>query len=100
VRALDLPGAQLDGALFANVLHFIEDPVAVLARARTHLHTSARVVVVEYEQRARSRWVPYPLPLDRLNEVAGEAGFTTAVEVGRRKSRYQGELYSAVLTHL
>jgi ubiquinone/menaquinone biosynthesis C-methylase UbiE len=97
VRKLELPGMQLDGALFANVLHFIEDPAAALARVRTYLRPQARVLVVEYEQRARSRWVPYPLPLHRLAEVASEAGFATPVEVGRRKSRYQGELFCAAL---
>lgn len=98
VRKLELPDIQLDGALFANVLHFIEDPAAVLARARTHLRPQARVLVVEYEQRARSRWVPYPLPLNRLTEIASEAGFAAPLETGRRKSRYQGELYCAVLS--
>lgn len=97
VRKLEVPGIQLDGALFANVLHFIEDPAAVLARVRTYLRPQARVLVVEYEQRARSRWVPYPLPLHRLAEIAREAGFAMPVETGRRKSRYQGELYCAAL---
>ena len=98
VRKLELPGIELDGALFANVLHFIDEPAAVLARVRPHLRPQARVLVVEYEQRARSRWVPYPLPLQRLAEMAKKAGFAAPVEVGRRKSRYQGELYCALLS--
>ena len=88
----------LDGALFANVLHFIENPANTLAQIRAHLRPQGRVLVIEYEQRAASRWVPYPLPLARLREVAGKAGFATPVETGRRKSRYQGELYCAMLS--
>lgn len=97
VTKLRLPEVQLDGALLANVLHFIEDPTAVLARVRTHLRAAGRVLVVEYERRARSPWVPFPLPLSRLEMMAGAAGFGAPVEVGRRRSRYQGELYCALL---
>ncbi len=94
----ELQGMQLDGALFANVLHFIKDPLAVLTQVRTFLRPEARVLVVEYEQRAASRWVPFPLPLHQLASIAGAAGFAAPVEVGRRKSRYQGELYCAAMT--
>lgn len=97
VTRLELPGVQLDGALLANVLHFMEDPAAVLARVRGQLRARGRVLVVEYERRARSPWVPFPVPLSLLETIAGRAGFATTVEVGRRTSRYQGELYCALL---
>ncbi len=92
-----LHGVQLDGALFANVLHFMANPSAVLTQVKTYLRPDARVLVVEYEQRAASRWVPFPLPMHQLAAVTSAAGFAAPVEVGRRKSRYQGELYCAVL---
>ncbi len=92
-----LQSMQLDGALFANVLHFMENPSAVLTQVKTYLRPGARVLVVEYEQRAASRWVPFPLPMHQLAAVASAAGFAAPLEVGRRKSRYQGELYCAVL---
>ena len=98
VTSLHLPDIPLDGALLANILHFIENPAEVLAQVRTYLRPHGRVLVIEYERRARSPWVPYPLPLSRLEEVARDAGYTTPVEVGRRKSRYQGELYCALLS--
>jgi ubiquinone/menaquinone biosynthesis C-methylase UbiE len=97
VTRLKLPDVQLDGALLANVLHFIEDPTTVLARVRQHLRPGGRVLVVEYDRRARSNWVPFPLPMSRLDMIASAAGLAMPVEVGRRKSRYQGELYCALL---
>jgi ubiquinone/menaquinone biosynthesis C-methylase UbiE len=92
-----MPGIQLDGALFANVLHFIQNPLAVLTQVRTYVRPAGRVLIVEYEQRAASQWVPFPLPLQQLETIARAAGFAAVVETARRKSRYQGELYCALL---
>ncbi len=88
---------QLDGALLANVLHFIADPVAVLRDLQTYMRSAATVLVIEYEQRNASRWVPYPLPLEELTLVARGSGFEDPVEVNRRASRYQGTMYCARL---
>jgi ubiquinone/menaquinone biosynthesis C-methylase UbiE len=46
---------QLDGALLANVLHFVRDPADVLAQVRKYLRPNGCIVVIEYEQRAASR---------------------------------------------
>lgn len=92
-----IKNVQLDGALLANVLHFIADPVAVLRDLRALLRPAGTVLVIEYERRNASRWVPYPLPLSRLASVAKEAGFGEPVEVNRRASRYQGTMYCARL---
>jgi precorrin-6B methylase 2 len=89
--------SQLDGALFANVLHFLRDAESVLDRLRSFMHPDSRVVVVEYDQRSASRWVPYPLPSHRLAALAASAGLSPPVEFGRRKSRYQGDLYCAAM---
>lgn len=94
---LKLPDVQLDGALLANVLHFMEDQTDVLRRVRKHVRPGGRVLVIEYDKRVRSPYVPYPLPFAKLEMVACAAGFGEPVEVGRRKSRYQGELYCALL---
>ena len=94
----DLATSRLNGALFANVLHFIREPESVLDRLRSFMHSNAPVVVVEYDQRGASRWVPHPLPPDRLAAIANAVGLSAPVEIGRRKSRYQGELYCARMT--
>jgi ubiquinone/menaquinone biosynthesis C-methylase UbiE len=100
VRELDaipqLQREQLDGALFANVLHFVEDPHVVLQQVQQFLRPDGKIVVIEYDRRTPSRWVPFSLPPDALARAARAAGLSEPVEIGRRSSRYQGELYCAV----
>jgi SAM-dependent methyltransferase len=72
-RPFELPGlgdSLLDGALFANTLHFIRDAEDVLARLVSLVKPGGRVVFVEYDRRAPSRWVPYPIPSARLPVLA------------------------------
>lgn len=97
-RPFDLPGlgdTLLDGALFANSLHFIRDAENVLARLVSLVKPGGRVVVVEYDRRAASRWVPYPIPSARLPVLAASAGLTPPVITTTRASAYGGELYVA-----
>jgi Methyltransferase domain len=54
-RNLSLPA--IDGVLMANFLHFIEHQGTFVARLWT---LSDRLLVVEYDGRAPSQWVPYP----------------------------------------
>src|SRR5690349_5451768 len=71
-----LDGRPLDGMLFANSLHFVEDAGAALARLAARLERGGRVVLIEYDQRTSSRWVPYPIPVERLPALAAAAGLT------------------------
>jgi ubiquinone/menaquinone biosynthesis C-methylase UbiE len=102
VRAPDaipaLRDAALDGAVLANVLHFVHDPGDLLRRLRRLLVPGARVVVVEYDRERANRWVPHPLTPARLAEVAREAGLTPPRVVARRPSAYQGVMYCARLS--
>jgi ubiquinone/menaquinone biosynthesis C-methylase UbiE len=93
----ELSGVALDGVLFANVLHFIRKPEDVLVSASRLLREGGRIVVIEYDRRLPNPWVPHPLPLDRLVEVARKARLAVPVEVGRRASAYHREMYCAVL---
>lgn len=96
---LELPGnndALLDGILLANVLHFFRDARDVLARLVERIRPGGRVVVVEYDRRAASRWVPYPLPASRWPELATSVGMTDARITATRPSEYQGILYAGV----
>src|SRR5260221_13186696 len=71
--SFDLPGlgdSMLDGMIFANSLHFVRDAEIVLARLNARLSPRGRVVFVEYDQHEATRWVPYPLPMDRLPALA------------------------------
>jgi hypothetical protein len=55
-------------------------------------------VIVEYDRRTANRWVPYPIPVDRLTELASSAALTDPRVVATRPSEYQGALYAAVAT--
>jgi ubiquinone/menaquinone biosynthesis C-methylase UbiE len=89
----------LDGAVLANALHFVPDlrQAAVLARVASQLRAGGRVVVIEYEGRSPSRWVPYPVSLARLRALAAEAGLGVPAVIGERRSAYGGTMYAAML---
>ena len=94
-----LGGAPLDGMLLANALHFVpaaEQPV-VLARLIGWLRPGGRLVLVEYEERGPSRWVPAPVPFARLAAIA-PSGTIAPVRVAVRRSAHGGQLYAAYLT--
>lgn len=86
-------GLPLDGMLLANALHFVPDAEQVLRRLVKLLKPGGRVVIVEYDRRAASRWVPYPIASGRWPDLASAAGLDNARVTARRKSRYAGELY-------
>lgn len=88
----------LDGALFANALHFDPDAGRTLARTAERLDAGGRLVVVEYQDRPPNPWVPHPLPVARLQELAREWELGAPEVVGERPSTYGGVLYCAVLT--
>lgn len=92
-----LRDASLDGALFANALHFDPDPGGTLTSAAARLASGGRLVVVEYQDRPPNPWVPHPLPVARLQEVAVETGLAAPRVVGERPSSYGGVLYCAWL---
>jgi ubiquinone/menaquinone biosynthesis C-methylase UbiE len=97
-RPFDLPGlddAMLDGMLLANALHFVRDAEVVLARLAARVRPGGRVVIVEYDRRAASRWVPYPVPIARLPALADAAGLSTPTITATRPSLFGGTLYVA-----
>lgn len=100
-RALDaveaLRDLDLDGALFANALHFDPDPASTLGAARRKIRPDGRLVVIEYQDRPPNPWVPHPLPMARLRHVAEEAGLGSPRMSGERPSSYGGMLYCAWL---
>jgi SAM-dependent methyltransferase len=93
-QPLELP-ELLDGLLVANALHFVRDADVVLARLAALVRPGGRIVIVEYDRRAASRWVPYPIPTDRLPALAASAGLSTPVISATRPSAFGGILYVA-----
>jgi SAM-dependent methyltransferase len=88
-------GGRLDGILLANSLHFVADAEPVLARLVATLRPDGRVVVVEYDQRPASEWVPHPVSPARLSALARASGLSEPVISATRPSEYGGELYVA-----
>jgi ubiquinone/menaquinone biosynthesis C-methylase UbiE len=102
-RPFDLPGLgqkALDGILLANALHFVRDADVVLARLAALVRPRGRVVLIEYDRRGASPWVPYPIPSARLPELAAAAGLSTPAITATRPSRFSGTLYAAVAERL
>jgi len=98
-KPIDLPGLAdrlLDGILLANALHFVSDAATVLERLASRVQPAGRVVIVEYDNRPASRWVPHPIPSAAWPALARRAGLTKAVIAGSRRSAYGGALYIGV----
>ena len=99
--ALQIPGVtseSLDGILLANALHFIRNPAHVLRHLAGFVRRAGSIVVIEYDRRAPDRWVPYPLPPDRLAQVARSAGLGPPAIIATRPSAYAGTLYAAMVS--
>jgi len=98
-RPFELPGLRdqkLDGILLANSLHFVPDADAVLGRLARWLRPGGRVVIVEYDRRDASRWVPYPISAARFETLARSAGLAPPTITATRPSAFGGVLYAAV----
>jgi methyltransferase family protein len=83
----------LDGMLMANFLHYIEQQGAFVEKLQT---ISERLLIVEYDGRKASQWVPYPLGFSALQDLLLQQGFAEVTKIGSRPSRYGGVMYSAV----
>ena len=91
-EALELP--TLDGVLLANALHFVpaSEQAGVLARVARLVRAGEGIVLVEYEHRAPSRWVPYPVSFARFTELARDAGLGAPTRAGERDSAFGGAM--------
>lgn len=93
---------HVDGILMANSLHYVADDeqAPLLGRLASGLRDPGVLLVVEYDNRARSRWVPFPVSFDRLANVARDARLSAPELIGRRESAFGGTMYAAVLRPL
>jgi trans-aconitate methyltransferase len=94
--AFGLPESPLDGILLANALHFVREQDVVLRHLVSLLRSGGRMVIVEYDDRAASRWLPYPMDAGTWLKRAPLAGLKDPRITARRPSLYAGELYVGV----
>lgn len=95
---LVLPGLQgpgLDGMLLANALHFVRRADVVLQRLVETVRPGGRVVIVEYDARTATPWVPYPIPVSRIPALTASAGLSQPVVAATRPSAFGGTIYAA-----
>jgi trans-aconitate methyltransferase len=94
----DLGLPLLDGALMANVLHFLPDQKAFMRKFRKQLTENASMIVVEYNTTRANRWVPYPISPDQIKKLASELGMAARL-LGTEPSKFNsGSLYSVLLS--
>lgn len=91
-------GEPFDGVLFGNVLHYFADPTALLNAAASLVVPGGSIIVLEYDRALANSWVPHPVSVDRLAELARDAGLAAPRIVAERRSRYHGTLYCALLS--
>ena len=98
-QAFELAGVErgtLDGLLLANTLHFMREPAEVLTQLATWLRPGGSAVLIEYDQRSPSRWVPRPIDAAELPALFQAAGLERPRIVARADSAFGGEMYVAV----
>ena len=90
---------NLDGILTANALHFARRHERVLKHIVTTLKPGGTFILVEYDIRRGSPWIPFPVPLECFKTLASKAGLGEVREIGRRRSRYgPRDIYAAIAT--
>ena len=67
---------SVDGILFGFSLHY--DPVhtTALKHAYQQLKQGGKLVVIEYSSEKSVPWVPYPLPLKKLNKILNALSYS------------------------
>jgi ubiquinone/menaquinone biosynthesis C-methylase UbiE len=92
------PFGDLEGILMANSLHYVEDQPAFIRACESRMPSQRRFLIVEYDTREASRWVPQPVSQTRLSALFSSAGYRSIRMLRSRPSVYRrASLYSALI---
>jgi ubiquinone/menaquinone biosynthesis C-methylase UbiE len=92
------PFADLDGILMANALHYVENQEAFIRECESQMKPERRFLIVEYDTREASRWVPYPVSQTELTSLFERAGYSSVKRLGSRASIFRrAPLYAAAI---
>jgi SAM-dependent methyltransferase len=94
------PFDDLDGILMANSLHYVEHQGAFVQDCVSHMKPPRHFVIVEYDTREASRWVPYPVSQARLTTLLEHAGYPAIRVLQSRPSIYRRARLYAVTAAL
>jgi ubiquinone/menaquinone biosynthesis C-methylase UbiE len=91
--------SNLDGVVIANALHYVPypDQPRVIEQIASMLVDGAPLVIIEYDRENANKWVPYPISIVTLTQLAEDTGYGRPVILGKRPSQYGGDLYAAVV---
>lgn len=86
---------NLDGALIANALHYVNDQEKFLQKISTHLNPGGSLIVIEYDTDRPNAWAPYPVTFHKLTKLLSKTDYQDAVKIGERNSVYnQNKMYA------
>ena len=89
---------NIDGILMANSLHYAEDKVSFIKKAKNWLKPGGSFLVVEYDTSKSNRWVPWPLDFSSLEKLFRSSGFSLISKIAERPSVFgRAKLYSAII---
>lgn len=81
----------VDGAIMANSLHYVGDPVSFFEKLR---QITPHLILVEYDISVANPWVPFPVSFAELKALVPDD--SDLKKIGTMQSAYQlGELYAA-----